>query len=117
MLGIPVTVLTTAVGTALFSSLDSMSRTWQVAAGLVSMFAAVLAALQTFLNYPELAEKHRRAGSEFGELRRSVESVLAVPPSDADAMTQRLSELRESWRSVDEAAPPIPPRIYDRQRG
>ena len=49
MLGIPVTVLTAAVGTALFSSLDSMSKGWQVTAGLVSMLAAVLAALQTFL--------------------------------------------------------------------
>src|SRR2546425_13074944 len=62
-LGIPVTVATTVVGTTIFATLTSPTQSlWlQILAGLLSLAAAVLAALQTFFNYSEVAVQHKSA--------------------------------------------------------
>jgi hypothetical protein len=53
-LGVPTIILSTAVGTAVFASIESStaSAKYGLWCGLVSMAAAILAALQTFLNLP-----------------------------------------------------------------
>ena len=64
-LGIPVVVLSTTVGTTVFATLQKQVRlSVQVTVGAVSVLAAVLAGLQTFLRFSERAERHRSvAGS------------------------------------------------------
>jgi hypothetical protein len=63
LLGVPVVVLTTFVGTSVFATLqEDVNTSLRILVGAVSVFAAVLASLQTFLRYPERAEKHRIAG-------------------------------------------------------
>ena len=71
LLGIPSVVLSAAVGTTLFATLgrNGASANLRIAAGLVSLFAAVLVALQTFLGLAELADKHRSAASTYGAIR------------------------------------------------
>src|SRR5947209_1418110 len=50
LLGIPTIMLSAAVGTAVFASLDKdTSGSVRIILGLISMFAAVFASLQTFL--------------------------------------------------------------------
>ena len=63
-LGIPVIVLSTVVGTSVFAALQKQPGPGlQIALGLASVLAAVLASLQTFLGYSARAEKHRVAGA------------------------------------------------------
>ena len=68
VLGIPTVVLTAATGTALFATLtkDQASQTLRLVLGLVSVLAAVLAALQTFLGYGQRADKHRTTAAAYG---------------------------------------------------
>src|SRR2546421_2594241 len=67
-LGIPTIILSTAVGTAVFASLEQQSvPAWiKIVIGLVSILAAVLASLQTFLGFAQRADKHRIAGAGYG---------------------------------------------------
>jgi hypothetical protein len=114
ILGISVVVLTTAVGTAVFGSVaGSPGTTAKIAAGAVSLAAAVLAAVQTFLALDSVAATHREAGTMYGALRRELEQLRSNPagPSDDD-----LLKIRQRWDDVDATAPPIPPRLYDSSR-
>ena len=76
--GVPVVALTTVVGTSVFATLsrNHVNTGLQVAVGMLSVLAAVLASLQTFLR--------------FGERARST----ALPPS-----TGRLSVARSTRSS------------------
>jgi len=59
MLSVPVVILTTMVGTAVFTSIAANSEgslLLQVVAGSLSVAAAVLSSLHASLNYGELAE-------------------------------------------------------------
>jgi hypothetical protein len=79
-----VTALTAFVGTAMFASLtlNAVSVEQRLLVGLVSVAAAVSAALKLFLRYAERAEKHRAAGARYGAVRRRLEAIFA---GDADA--------------------------------
>jgi amino acid transporter len=73
-LGIPVVITTTIVGTAIFGTLqESPGVAWKITAGLLSLLAAVLSALQTTLKYSELAEKHKTAGAKYAAMRRRLD--------------------------------------------
>src|SRR5436190_1807437 len=81
--------LTAAVGTTVFSSIASSPQLWvKILTGIMSMAAAVLAALQTFLKYSERAAQHKAAAQNYGMLRREYEEMqveaaqrgTAVPP-------------------------------------
>src|SRR4029077_3568366 len=72
-LGIPVVISTTVVGTAAFAAINnSTSNFWKVAAGTVSILAAILAAVQTFLGYGERSDQHRSAATRYASTRRSI---------------------------------------------
>jgi hypothetical protein len=74
ILGVPVVVTTAAVSTAIFATLETKAAFgWQLATGLVSLAAAVLAALQTFLNYAELAQQHKASARDYSKVRRQLE--------------------------------------------
>src|SRR5262245_65525716 len=61
--GIPVVIMTALVGTAIFGTLQQNPELhWRILAGGISISATVLAALQTYLNFAEQAEKHKEAG-------------------------------------------------------
>jgi hypothetical protein len=60
LLGVPVVVLTTFIGTSVFATLqDDIDTSLKIFVGVISVTAAVLASLQTFLRFGERAEKHR----------------------------------------------------------
>ena len=76
-LGIPVVALTTLVGTSAFAAVNKgASKTARLVVGVVSIIAAVLASIQTFLGYGQAAERHRIAGTRYAALRRSIESAI-----------------------------------------
>ena len=108
-LGIPTIVLTTIVGTSVFAALGKQGvETWlQIVVGLLSVGAAVLASLQTFLGYSERAERHRVAAAKYGALGRELETFLESPQHTTD---ETIAELRKRLdaMALESVNPPIP---------
>jgi hypothetical protein len=108
LLGVPATVLAAVTGTAIFATLTISPQLWaKIAVGLLSLSAAVLASLQTFLRYGERAKQHKEAGQKFGILRRRIEAAIAegvLPPGF-------FTSISKQWDQFAEEYPPLPPRI------
>jgi len=107
-----------AYGTAVFTSIAANSQgsiALQVTAGLLSMAAAALSSLYTFLNYGGLAERHRTAAVKYGNLRREVEQLLCFMNNKND-LEATMENIRTRWDSVDFEAPEIPQKIHDKVR-
>src|SRR5437016_8205750 len=76
--GVTVVIINAVVGTAVFASLSKQADSpgaslMRAGAGLVSVLAAVLTAVQTSQKFGERAERHRQAGTRFSELKRQTE--------------------------------------------
>jgi hypothetical protein len=113
-LGLPAIALSTLVGTTVFSSLDKTADVrLQIAVGLLSVTAAVLTGLQTFLRYSELAERHRIAGAKFANLKHRIELLSTFPATDSD-LRASLEALEESWARLREESPTLPARVWRR---
>ena len=119
-LGIPVTVATTVVGTAIFATINSPTQSiWiQVAAGLLSLAAAVLAALQTFFNFSDVASQHKDAAASYEATRHQLDwFILSNARFQAESnLDEPLKALREIAAGLDEVAkkaPSIPDSVYD----
>lgn len=104
-------MLTTVVGTTAFSTMqmNSQSKALQLGLGLVSVAAAVLASLQTFLNLGELAEKHKAAAGRYGSLRRRFELQFT---QDADNLDVEMDQIRQQWDELDANTPNIAEAVY-----
>jgi hypothetical protein len=116
LLGIPAISVSAVVGTAVFASLaaerDHVLAT--ILVGLLSVAAAVLASLQTFLKYSELAERHKLAGARFADLKHKIELIAVFQPHHAEALRVQLAEVEQRWESVREESPNIPAKIWSR---
>ena len=114
MFGIGVTLISAVVGTTVFLSLvaSADSRWARLVVGLVSIVAAVSAALQTFLRYAERAEAHLAAGARYGAVRRRLEAIYAGDPGARDG--RYVSEVREMLDRLAEDSPSVPPRMFRR---
>lgn len=114
ILGVSVIIISAIVGTSIFADLSaSLSDAWKFITGGLSALAIILASIQTFMNYSELAEKHRIASQKYGALRRLVEDHLSTPPADMDTV---LGEVRAEWDAIEQESPNVPQRIYDQSR-
>lgn len=116
-LGIPVIALTSIVGTSVFATLaKSQEGRIQLAVGMLSVAAAVLASLQTFLKLPERSELHRVAGARYAALARDIQVLKAIPADQRENPKQALEDLKSKLDSVGIESPDIPTRIYKRFR-
>jgi hypothetical protein len=120
VLGIPVVVLTTVVGTTIFSSLGaSPDSRLVIVAGLISLLAAVLAALQTFLAFAERAEKHRTAAAAYSTLKRELDllatKLLIATPSANEAL-EELQPLIKRFAAAEKESLDVADAHYDRAR-
>ncbi len=108
-LGIPTVILTGVVGTSVFASLQQQPQVWwQVTVGLMSMTAAVLSALQSFLNFNDKAERHRSAGARYNAVGRELEQLLAQ-----DEDWSPLTKIRARIDALAEESPHIPEGAYE----
>lgn len=114
--GISVVVLTTVVGTTIIAQWGEASRAGQITVGLLSMAATVLAALQTFLNFEGRSEQHRGAALKYGMLRRRIEVVLVDADIEEAELAGFMETFRADWDLVDQEAPILPQRFYDRAK-
>jgi len=113
-LGVPSLVLATAAGSTLFATLseDAASVELRLVVGLVTMLAAVLTALQTFLGFGDLAERHRSTASRYGMIRRLIEQHQATLPAPQMGLEAKMDELRGQLDAVGRSAPHVPDRSW-----
>jgi hypothetical protein len=93
---------------------DATGSAIKVALGLVSIAAAVLASLQTFLSFAERANRHRITGAKYGAIRRALEKLKTVPPNDQDALRRELDAIQNAMDDLAENAPSVPSRLKQR---
>jgi len=117
-LGVPATILAAIVGTAVFASWENASGTWlRVFFGLLSVAAAVLASLQTSLNYKEVAEFHRKAAGRYAAIRRKLEEMLATYTDENPCDCEELEPIGAEWADIEGSAPSLSQRLYEKIRG
>jgi hypothetical protein len=103
MLGIPVIVLSTIVGTAIFASLETQAEVgWKILGGILSVSAAVFAALQTFFNYGSAADQHAAASAGYSQLGRRIDYFKLLHFSGDTTREKALTDLGDLIRAIDE---------------
>lgn len=119
LLGVPVVITTAVVGTTIFATVSQQPNpTLQIAAGLLSLLAASLAALQTFFKYAERSEKHRTAGASYATIFRRLDMFkLRLAQTERQEASHILAELEAILAQIDQLekdSPSVPDRFYDR---
>ena len=111
-LGIPSLVVSTIVGTSVFSALSSkeVPALW---VGILSIAAAVLAALQTFMDFGGRSDKHRSAGVKYKAAIRLLEQNKVRLSQGAEPSTEDIDSMRTLLDTLEDAAPVVMPKIYD----
>jgi hypothetical protein len=108
--GVPAIVLSTIVGTAIFSSREASAdkEFLKIFFGLLSMLSASITALQTFLNLADRASKHKAAGAKYGAIRRDLELLKQVPPTSEEDVRARLESIKIQMDELASNAPGVP---------
>jgi hypothetical protein len=123
LLGIPVVVFTTLVGTGAFASMQNAnansimtenadSDTVLLIVGGISVLAAVLSSLQTFLRYATRAEGHRIAALRYETLRREMAETLALEPDARGQPDRMLDNARNRMDRYAKESPTIGERMW-----
>ena len=107
LLGIPVVVLSTAVGTSLVSSPSGVPMLPNLVAGLLSGLAAILASLQTFFRFGESAAQHGSAADWYAAIRRDIEALLALPRHMRGDVRVRIDGIRKEINKASQKAPEL----------
>ena len=68
--------------------------------GTISILAAVLAAIQTFLRFAERSERHAQAADWYASIRREIEEVLALPADKRGDPKKVLDALRKEFNKA-----------------
>lgn len=102
--------LSAIVGTSVFSTLQLQPELWvKIVIGLLSIAAAVLAALSGMLNLQDKAEKHRAAASKYNAVGRELEELLIQDQIG----TELLKSVRLRLDSLSQESPHIPKEIHN----
>jgi hypothetical protein len=114
LVGIPAVVFSSIVGTAIFAGLEKDSPKALVIAS-VSIVAAVLAGLQTFLRFSERAGQHANAADWYSAIRRDIEEILHLPIECRGKPKDCLDEVRKEMNRVAQDAPELSVRLWKRE--
>jgi hypothetical protein len=116
LLGVPVVVFSSVVGTSLFATLtkSNVDSGLRIVIGTVSVAAAVLAALQTFLRFAERAEKHVVAADWYAALARETAELLALTPEERGNAKDTLDRVRKELAKVGQQSPEIGQKLWSR---
>jgi hypothetical protein len=117
-LGVPVVMFSTFVGTSVFAMLQHQgSVEFRIWVGMISVAAAVLASLQTFLRFAERAEKHRVAATRWEALRREIAEMISLHPGYPESRgdpKSYLDSLRERMDRLSDDSPAMGERTWIR---
>jgi len=101
ILGISSAALGAIVGTSIFATVQSSpSVDWRITAGILITAAALLGALQTFLDYAGRATEYRTAAAAYGRLRREFDMFLLKISTSRDR-AQLMEDLSVLCRHID----------------
>lgn len=108
-LGIPVVVLSSVVGTTVFATLEqqSLGVASRVLVGAISVIAAVLASMQTFLRLGERAELHHSTASRYSTVRRQIDEALNVPTNTLEQLISRVGAIGREMDSINAEEPTL----------
>ena len=111
LLGIPVIIVSSVVGTAVFADWGKEGLfKWMV--GSVSIVAAILASLQTFLKFGESATLHGAAADWFAAIRRDIDEVLALPSELRGHPKHTLDSIRQEINKAGQKSPELSERLW-----
>ena len=111
-LGVPVVCFSTVVGTTVFATLEQeVDILLRILVGSISVIAAVLASLQTFLRFSERVEKHKSTAAAYGAIRREIEQMQAISVS-LDGEENDITSIRDRLDGLAAEAPEIPQRVW-----
>jgi hypothetical protein len=106
-IGIPTIIVSSIVGSAVFGTIGTTDMVpLQFAAGALSIIAAALSAVQTFLSYDSLAEQSKFAAAGYSSLLRKLERYIETNPDKMDS--DFMKEFSDEWDKIDSEAPPLP---------
>jgi hypothetical protein len=115
LIGIPAAGLATIVGTGVFATLNSaVDIKLKILTGCVSLTAAILSGLQTFLRLSDRAERHRRSGKQYASIRRQIEDCLC---SGNPTEYQDVKKIRARYDAISGQAPYVPNQIWKQVGG
>jgi hypothetical protein len=114
LLGLPVVILTTAVGTSIFATLNegAPSEGVRIFVGGISLAAAVLAGAQTFFSFAQRADQHVIAADWYASIRRKIEQQLATPRKARGNPKEFLDQARKEMAQVGSQFPEIGERTW-----
>lgn len=111
-LGIPSLIVSTVVGTSVFAALSSkeVPALW---VALLSIVAAVLAALQTFMDFGGRSDKHRNAAVKYKSSIRLLEEAIVELRQGKELTKDEIDAMRTLIDGLEEGAPVVMPKIHD----
>ncbi|MDQ4028478.1 MAG: SLATT domain-containing protein [Actinomycetota bacterium] len=117
-IGVPATLFAAAAGTSAVAAWqrDAPHEALSLLAGAVGFIAAVLASLQTYLNYGARAEQHRVAGTRYKALIREMENHIGRLDVGCSKVGREPSPNAQQSRSANVDDPTMRPRPESKTR-
>jgi hypothetical protein len=118
-MGVPATIFSAVVGGSVFASLDKgdIAFWMRIVLSVISVTAAMLSALQTFLHYGDLVERHHNAAAGYGAIHVEIECTKFIPIEDRDDPKEVLNGLKNRMEALEKDSPPFPERIWAKYEG
>jgi hypothetical protein len=115
-LGLPVVILTTAVGTSLFATLnqDQLAMGLRIVVGTISVLAAIFAGIQAFFAFAQRADQHVLAADWYSSIRRRIEQLQAMPRASRGDARECLDGVRKEINHVGSQFPEIGEKTWNR---
>ncbi|HSD48490.1 MAG TPA: SLATT domain-containing protein [Actinomycetota bacterium] len=115
-LGIPTVVISAVVGTSLFATLAQegadIPNALRAIVGTLSVLAAILAALQTFLRFAERSERHVVAGDWYAAIARRIDELAVMPPEQRGDPREVLDGIRKELNKASQSYPEIGEKLW-----
>ena len=106
-LGMCSTILTFAATGFIFATLLGQPPSWlTITIGMLSMAAAIIAGVHTWLRYAERSERHRVVAARYASICREIEQ-LRLADHKLPEILARVDSVRRTIDGISEDAPPI----------
>lgn len=110
VIGVLSVILSTFVGTAVFATLSQQVNLYmQIFVGFLSVLAAVLSALNTFLRYEEISNRHAVAASKYSSIYRQLEYCIAS--NFENATDEEIQSIRNRFDDLASDSPNVPEKF------
>ena len=117
-LGVVAVILSSIVGTSIFSNLaKTQDIRIMIATGFLSLLAVVMVALQTFLGYVDLQVQHKNSAVGYSIIRRKLELLIMEYPNATgqpdEPGTKMFKDIVQHLDDLDKISPTIPEKYYN----